>query len=398
MVASTKLAIGMKFASLILLIPGIASVSCADDAGVRKVPLNATAPEFVEGGIDGDVHIISDAEMFRFRESEIGRVSTDKDIRRLVDESLAREFEIDETPSTDLKILTTKVSAAGWQELSRLEGKRELNLKLTQIDDGILQAVGALRALRELDLSNTKIQDNDLAHLTGLEELATLNLADCNVADACLASVAQFRNLETLDLSRTRIAARSLGQLSKLNSLVSLHLEGIEIDDEALKQISNLPKLSALDLSGRRSITDRGVQSLTRLQELCYLNLDGTSITDDALKQIAKIESLSILEMNDTKITLAGLKHLKSHKGLGEVYISGTPITRPDFKAHLASNPYPFVIYCLSGNGPYDRESLYDWAQNQNRYRWNPDEHPAIKAERQKWQKIQLLLRFVLAI
>ena len=74
-------------------------------------------------------------------------------------------------------------------------------------------------------------------------------------------------------------------------------------------------------------VTGAGLVHLKKLQELRSLGLTDTLITDAGLVHLKELQGLQVLELSGTKVSDAGLIHLRELQGLQELAISGTKVT-----------------------------------------------------------------------
>ena len=93
---------------------------------------------------------------------------------------------------------------------------------------------------------------------------------------------------------------------------------GIERDDQG--------EIFSVYLSDTR-ITDAGLVHLKELISLNQLYLDYTQITDAGLEQLKDLTKLQWLHLSNTQITDVGLEHLKGLTELQEIGLDGTQIT-----------------------------------------------------------------------
>lgn len=99
-----------------------------------------------------------------------------------------------------------------------------------------------------------------------------------------------------------------------------------------ISSASDLPSepfgISQINLEGNPGITKEGLASLVGLQQLVFLDLEGSSINDECLKPVGQVSGLTQLNLYGTKITDAGLQHLKDLRELKEIGLGGgIPIT-----------------------------------------------------------------------
>ncbi|MGH7140696.1 MAG: leucine-rich repeat domain-containing protein [Pirellulales bacterium] len=168
------------------------------------------------------------------------------------------------------------------QKLCRFDGM--VDLRLIDADDDSLDLMDHWSGLRYLGLSETHITDSGIPHLTAL------------------------RWLSGLDLSGTRVSGATFAQLPP--SLTNLRLARSAVTDESLKHLAKLPWLDALHFTDTR-IGDAGVANLAGAIRLQSLDVSGTQVTDAALASIARNHpSVQRIELRRTRITAAGLAHL----------------------------------------------------------------------------------------
>jgi len=146
-----------------------------------------------------------------------------------------------------------------------------------------------------------------------------------------------------LNAGPLRCTDEDLACLPDLRGLKHLELEGTNITDQALRHVGNAPTVTYLSLS-HTSITGQGFPFLSKLTDLRTLELNDTDLedqyvaelcqhelhaislpsqaTDKTLAQLADCKSLRVIDLEDTQVTAAGLKHLRSMPHLMCVYLS----------------------------------------------------------------------------
>jgi CheY-like chemotaxis protein len=117
-----------------------------------------------------------------------------------------------------------------------------------------------------------------------------------------------------------------------------LDLLDMAINDRDLGYLVDaLGDLRFLSLAGTR-ITDAGLEHVRALTGLRELHLDGTAITDGGLSQLCELGDLEVLDLKDTAITDAGLARLKPLRNLKGLYLTRTAVTDEGI-GHLADLP-----------------------------------------------------------
>jgi len=110
----------------------------------------------------------------------------------------------------------------------------------------------------------------------------------------------------------------------------------VEIIDAAIRRSLNLSpdtpitaehqeSLTALDLS-RTKVTDAGLEHLKGLMSLTALDLSDTQVGDGGLEHLKGSKSLTVLDLSRTQVTDAGLEHLEGLMSLTSLYLSDTQV------------------------------------------------------------------------
>jgi hypothetical protein len=111
-----------------------------------------------------------------------------------------------------------------------------------------------------------------------------------------------------------------------MDPLVTVRLAGTEAGDEHLVFVGKATRLQMLDLRDTR-ISDAGLDHLRGLSDLRLLILTGTAVSDDGLAKLKDLPRLRLLCLEETKITDRGLQNLTSMANLGWLNLAGTQIT-----------------------------------------------------------------------
>jgi len=111
-----------------------------------------------------------------------------------------------------------------------------------------------------------------------------------------------------------------------MDPVIVVRLAGTDAGDEDLLHVGKLSHLEMLDLRDTR-ITDAGLQHLRGLNRLKVLILTGTAVTDQGLAPLGDMPQLTVLSLEETKITDRGLQQLKGLANLGWLNLSATQIT-----------------------------------------------------------------------
>lgn len=111
--------------------------------------------------------------------------------------------------------------------------------------------------------------------------------------------------------------------------IVSVNFGVAKIKDADLESLKGLDSLTKLTLNNNKELTDAALEKLKQLglTKLTKLYLVDTKLTDAGLAHLKEMKDLQVLSLVGTPITDAGLEHLKEVKGLKELYLFGTQVT-----------------------------------------------------------------------
>lgn len=230
-----------------------------------------------------------------------------------------------------------KVTDEGLKHVAQLRRLRELTLGNISITDAGLAHLAELENLEKIvDFHRTRIGDEGLVHLKKLSKLKHLDLfLTRGITDASVQTLKGFRNLRFLGIARTRITDSALVNLISFPDLEELHLGGShQATDAALEHLKPLPKLKRAALSDG-NITEAGLASLKSLPPLeivggnlnWQFTLTGPTIGDSSLVHLKHLTKLESLFLRNTRVTEAGLAHLKAIPGLKILNLSGAALT-----------------------------------------------------------------------
>jgi signal transduction histidine kinase len=148
------------------------------------------------------------------------------------------------------------------------------------------------------------------------------------------------RTVEVVDRSAANVLnlIENVLEWPRIQAGQKLDLLGMEVTDRDLGYlVEALDNLRFLSLAGTR-VTDAGLAHVKRLKGLQELHLDGTAISDAGLALLADLQGIQILDLKDTAVTDAGLACLKSLHQLRGLYLTRTRITDAGL-AHLDAFP-----------------------------------------------------------
>jgi serine/threonine protein kinase/Leucine-rich repeat (LRR) protein len=255
--------------------------------------------------------------------------------------------------------------------LAYLAGNKNLKylwLPSTQVTDAGLGHFKDCKELILIDLASTPITDTGLAIFKDFEKLTTIRLIGTQITDAGLRAFTGTKALELIELQKTKVTAEGVAEFAKRNPRCKVVWDGgtiepaggddrdavlallnagagVKVEDAAGKQaevfaVTELPngKLKLMWLNERpmSQIDDALLAKCAGCKHLQYAHLNRSKVTDAGLVHVKQAQFLTSLELADTAITDAGLKHLATHELLVNVNLAGTKITN-DGLASLTS-------------------------------------------------------------
>jgi Leucine-rich repeat (LRR) protein len=113
--------------------------------------------------------------------------------------------------------------------------------------------------------------------------------------------------------------------LREMSSLVHLTLSDTNIGNEGLEHLQHLP-LQYLFLNNTK-VSDAGLIHLKRMTSLGVLDLRNTDVSEEGLKHLEGLTFLRTLNLDGTVVKDADLKHFKSLTRLTSLTLGNTPVT-----------------------------------------------------------------------
>ena len=137
------------------------------------------------------------------------------------------------------------------------------------------------------------------------------------------------RGAEPADLDRALAAIKRIGgSVSSFggNREVDFHLGGRALTDQGLAHAAALENVASLNLRDTK-ITGAGLVHLKGLAKLRELHLERTAVGDEGIENLAGLLNLEYLNLYKTKITDKSLAHLSGLKKLRRLYVWQTGVT-----------------------------------------------------------------------
>ena len=107
---------------------------------------------------------------------------------------------------------------------------------------------------------------------------------------------------------------------------VDFHLRGRSLTDDQLALVGELSGVTSLNLK-RTRVTGAGLVHLKAMESLQMLHLEQTAVDDQGMQHLVTLKNLKYLNLFGTKITDRGLVHLSGLTNLQRLYLWQTAVT-----------------------------------------------------------------------
>ena len=197
----------------------------------------------------------------------------------------------------------------------------------------VLQGIAQLPRLTHLTF-NADVNDADVECLTSLRRLLTLELGSCpRLSNDGLGQIVNVRTLQRLAVRNGSFTDAGLPQLQNLTDLTSLVLGeayypdgAVNVTDQGLRHLAPLAKLESLEISSTK-LTGAGLVHLKALTSLASLRLKCPLLSDRELPALASIKGLESLVLEQSQVVGPGLAPLAGLPRLSLVSLHGYNIT-----------------------------------------------------------------------
>ncbi len=123
-----------------------------------------------------------------------------------------------------------------------------------------------------------------------------------------------------------KVRDADLAVIAACAGLIDLRLYGTSVTDEGLVHLRN-HRLTILDL-GKTKVSDAGLAHLKgSAKSLTSLHLFGTTVTDDGLSNFAGCDRLLCLALGQTRVNDACVARFAGAAGIESLYLDGTDVT-----------------------------------------------------------------------
>jgi eukaryotic-like serine/threonine-protein kinase len=266
--------------------------------------------------------------------------------------------------SPKLERLTLVGMSLANEDLAGLQGLKIHYLRLSQpakIGDAGLEHLAGLPELTTLQfIGAAAITDAGIATIVRVRpNLTNLSLNGASATDACLDSLLKLKGgLLSLDVQKTKVGAAAVETLAaampacrilwdggviepkvmadadRTAALYALSIGGTIVIDGATERIADpvaLPKakfqLTAVHLGGNKKLDDRAIETFARCAKLEFLDFNQTDITDAGLRHLRSTKTLKGILLHATRVTDAGMEHLAGNLGLEVLDVHETQVT-----------------------------------------------------------------------
>ena len=161
---------------------------------------------------------------------------------------------------------------------------------------------------------------------------------------------------------------------------IQFQLRGRDLTDDGLANVAKLGNVVELNLRDTK-ITSAGLVHLKGLAKLTRLHLERTNVGDEGILNLTKLTTLEYLNLYGTKITDKSLDHLAGLKNLRQLYVWQTDVTDAGIAKFKKALPAVSVVkgIDLSTIIPVAKEE----PKPENDLKWLPeggDEKPPAKS------------------
>jgi hypothetical protein len=228
------------------------------------------------------------------------------------------------TKLKSLKLHRAKITAEGIGHLAKLQGLETLGLYSWEFTGSSEPAIQGFPALRHLEMEGSpKIGDNVIAAFGPMPELEEVIFNRTPVGDKSLARLIDGGKVRTLIMNESRVTDAGLKLVGKCAEPFSLHLAGAAVTNEGLsalagKQIQSL----VLDMT---LITDEGLRSIAEIKGIGYLSLSVTKVTGAGIASLDRGVPLPRLDLEGAALTPEGVAVLAkarcTHLNLSRTFV-----------------------------------------------------------------------------
>lgn len=220
--------------------------------------------------------------------------------------------------------------------------------KSETLTDADFEKLGALKGVKKLTFyGDCKMTDAQAAHVGKLATVEELAINGTALSDDGFKEFAKLKNLKALTIwhlgwQNKALTGSGFAALAACPKLERFNFSGSTVGDDGLKALTKVKTLTEVVCYHTR-VTDAGLKHLKELPALKSVNVGpqfSMRLGDAGLATLCEIPTLERITYDETVLTQAGsLKHLKSLKGLKEVVLNKTEVAAGDLDKLKADLP-----------------------------------------------------------
>jgi WD40 repeat protein len=197
-------------------------------------------------------------------------------------------------------------------------------------------------AIRRLEAFNVKLERVRVLQKDGLTTIATYSSGGDEILAAVAQNAALFPKVSLHFYHLARMTPDGIAHIASLQNVVELHIGESNVTDECVAKLAGMNRLRHLRLRHNRhpeQVTNRSLQVIAGLPKLEELQIIQAAIDDEGLKFLEKAQRLSWLWLHYTRVSDAGLQHVKNIPSLKTLFISPSFISEDARKELLRDRP-----------------------------------------------------------
>ena len=236
-----------------------------------------------------------------------------------------------------LGVSRTRVTGEGLKLLAKSPVK-QLRAESLGLKDSDIESLSTLTRLEELTLSDDTLTGEGFRSFKGRGSLRFLNLKSAKLSPLGVQRIAEISTLASLTLREGQFDEVLFKTICGQGRIETFNLVDCTIPEAALRLLATTPALKSVNLRGAK-ITGAGFKGIAPQLSVTNVLLGKTDVDDVGLAHVVRaFPNVTVLYLDETAITDAGMKHLRSLARLDNLVIGRTRVTTKGL-AELASLP-----------------------------------------------------------
>jgi hypothetical protein len=226
-----------------------------------------------------------------------------------------------------------RLTESGLSRLEALTRLRRVEFRDMELTGSMLRHLNRSTQLEELkvfegDGIEGGISDEGMPPLGAMPRLRALSLWCHRITGSCLGPLRRSRSLEELEFYGSPLSAVGFENIGAIANLKVLYFNEVDVSDRNLSDLRNLTGLTRLTLDNNQSkITDAGLVHLRGMTRLEWLDLTGCKITGRGLASLKNMTQLKRLCLGWTQVDNPGLEVIAGFQKLECLELHQTKIT-----------------------------------------------------------------------